>query len=967
MMYRFLLVFLLLVLSASAITPEMIEQAKKDFWAYKSPVNYEIPSNEGAWGSNAIDAFIFENLIKNKLSPSAEADKRTLIRRVYFDLTGLPPSFKEVEAFVKDQSPSAYNKLIDRLLASPGYGERWGRHWLDVARYADTQGYNFTRSSKYPFAYTYRDYVIESFNDDKPYDVFIKEQLAADLMKLKGEGRKNLAALGFLTTGERFLNKVDEIINDRIDVTTQAFLAMTVACARCHDHKVDPIPAADFYSLYGVFKSCQEPKLEDLPIIGEPKDKKAHEKYLAERKKLLKSLADKETQVFEKSRKEWPIFADGIIDYIAEYRINKKRDKRDYKGRALRNGHIELLRNYISGNEGKTDKFYSLLHHVYHRGNDKDVSNLVNDYKKRPETPEELRKLLLKKEFTKRVEVYQAYRNLVSQAFGKGKSENSYSEVREYVFGKKFNEIYNRLPKRKVVERKERDELTKIENKIKNLMTSSGAPPRAMVVADKPKPYNPYVFKRGKAHDRGPKVKRRFPQIVSYKEQHKEFKNGSGRLELAEAIADPKNPLTARVMVNRIWQWHFGEGIVSTPSNFGQMGLAPTNLKLLDHLAIKFIEGGWSVKKLHKYIMTSATYRQSSVIRNDMEAIDGANKYLWRMNMRRLEWESMRDSMLKASNTLVERKGGQAENIMVFKKNNIRSVYGFLDREKVPGALKSFDFPTPQVTCEARIKTVVPQQGLFLMNSQMVMDCSKVIAESLKGLGTDKEKVDLLFKNTLSRLPTASERQKALLFVEQNKAKFNYRKPEIEFGIARISENKLTGFKRFEKFTNKTLQFNGKFPHPKYEYASLKSNGGHPGGNFPVVRRLSFFESGQLSLQGTLKHPNSKGDGVRAVLFLNGSKVQAWKSHNNSVSTRHASLKVKSGDVVELAVEPTATHGFDSYTWVKKLKLKQDGKLKEIDLQAMFTSEQGGGATLYSVWDALAQVMLMSNEFLYVD
>ena len=966
-MYKYLLIFLFAALSANAITPEMIKQARKDFWAYKAPVNHDVPSNEGAWGKNAIDAFIFENLLKNKLSPSPEAEKRTLIRRVYFDLTGLPPSFTEVEAFVKDQSSSAYEKLIDKLLASPRYGERWGRHWLDVARYADTQGYNFTRSNKYPFAYTYRDYVIQSFNEDKPYDVFIKEQLAADLMNLKGDAKKNLAALGFLTTGERFLNKVDEIINDRIDVTTQAFLAMTVACSRCHDHKVDPIPAADYYSMYGIFKSCQEPKLEDLPMIGETKDKKAHEKYLVDREKLLKDLADKENQIFEKSRKEWPAFADGVIDYIAQYRINIKREKRDYKGRALRSGHIDLLKNYISGGEGKKDKFYALLHHIYHRSNDKDVKNLVNDYKKRPETPEKLRQLLSKKEFTKRVEIYHLYRDLISQSFGKAKQDKSYAEVREYVFGKKFNEIYNKFPKRKVVERNERDQLTKIENKLKDLMTSKGAPPRAMVVTDKSKPYNPYIFIRGKAHDRGPKVKRRFPQVVSYSAGHKEFKKGSGRLELAEAIADPKNPLTSRVLVNRIWQWHFGEGIVSTPSNFGQMGLPPSNLKLLDHLAIKFIEGGWSIKKLHKYIMTSATYRQSSIIRNDMEAVDGANKYLWRMNMRRLEWESMRDSMLKASNTLVERSGGQAENIMVFRKANIRSVYGFLDREKVPGALKSFDFPTPQVTCEARIKTVVPQQGLFLMNSKMVMDCSKVIASSLKGLKSNREKVNLLFKNTLSRLPTANELQKAMLFVEQNKAKFSYRKPEIEFGIARISENKLTGFKRFEKFTNKTWQFNGKFPHPKYEYASLKSNGGHPGGNFPVVRKLSFFESGELSLQGTLKHPNNKGDGVRAVLFLNGSKVQAWKSHNNSVSTRHASLKVKSGDVVELAVEPTATHGFDSYTWVKKLKLNQDGKLKEIDLQAEFSSSQGGGSASYSVWDALAQVMLMSNEFLYVD
>ena len=954
-------------LSAGDITPQIIDQARKDFWSYRAPVVHPIPSNEGVWGNNPIDAFIFENLQRNKLSPSEAVDKRGLARRAYFDLTGLAPTFNEIEEFVNNENPDAYNKLLEKLLASPRYGERWGRHWLDVARYADTQGYNFTKSSKYPFAYTYRDYVIRSFNEDKPYDQFIKEQLAADLMNLKGENKKNLAALGFLTTGERFLNKTDEIINDRIDVTTQAFLAMTVACARCHDHKIDPIPAADYYSLYGVFKSCQEPKLEELPIIGEPINKAAFNKYKKDREDLKKELVNKENSIFEKARKEWPDFADGVIDYIGQNRVHKKKEKRDHKGRALRNGHVELFKSYISGNEGKQDKFYALLHHVYHQNSEKSIPKLVKDYTQRKETPAKLKEFLNKAPITTRQKVYEVYRDLIQQSFDKSKKDKSFAEVREYVFGKKFNETYNKLSKRKVVERNERSELTKIENKLKDLMRSKGAPPRAMVVNDKSKAYNPYVFIRGKAHDRGPSIKRRFPHVISQNEGHAEFKKGSGRLELAEAIADPKNPLTSRVMVNRIWQWHFGEGIVATPSNFGKLGLAPSNLKLLDHLAIKFVENGWSIKKLHKYIMTSATYMQKSQIRDGMAAIDGANKYLWRMNMRRIEWESLRDSMLQASGTLSHRTGGQAEDVMTFKAQNIRSVYGFLDREKIAGALKSFDFPSPQVTCEARIKTVVPQQGLFMMNSKMVTDCSKAISAKLNSTKSTSEKIRLLFKSTLSRLPSEKELQKAISFIDGSKEEFNYKNATVDFGIARIENGKLVKFQKFDSFKDKTWRFKGKYPHPKYEYAKLNSNGGHPGGAFPVVRRLTVFESGELVLEGSLKHPNKNGDGVRALLFINGKEIQRWDSHNNSVNTNSNSIHINSGDVIELAVEPTKTHSFDSYTWNKKLKLSVKGKIKELDLQAMFFDSQGKNSSVYTVWDALAQVMLMSNEFLYVD
>lgn len=962
-MCRILVLCFFFCLTAGAITPEMIEQERKNFWAYRPPVNHPVPNHEGAWGKNAIDAFIFENHKKLKLTPSSEADRRTLIRRVYFDLTGLPPSFEEVEAFANDKAPDAYERLIDKLLASPAYGERWGRHWLDVARYADTQGYNFTNSSKYPFSYTYRDYVIRSFNEDKPYNNFIVEQLAADL--LKDNDKKNLAALGFLTTGERFLNKQDEIANDRIDVTTQAFLAMTVACARCHDHKVDPIPSADYYSLYGVFMSTREPGMEELPVIGEPVNQAAHKKYVEDKAKFEKELESKINEVFKKAEGEWPQFVDGIVDYIGQNRIHKKKEKRDYRNRALRKGHFEFLRNFISGEPGKKNNFYALLHHVYHRQNENDIPHLVNEFSNRNETPAVLKESLKAKQPKTREQVYHLYRDLIKTAF-EAKDKPEFNEIREMVNGAEFRDHFSKSNKESYVERDERNQITQIQNKIKNLMTTEGAPPRAMVIYDKDKPYNPYVFNRGKAHDRGPNVNRRFPQVLSKSETHKKFNSGSGRLELAQSIADKDNPLTARVMVNRVWQWHFGEGIVPTPSNFGKMGLPPSNLKLLDHLSIWFTENGWSLKKLHKYIMTSATYMQTSEIRQNMNQIDEANKYLWRMNNRRLEWESMRDSMIQVAGRLSERNGGHPVDVMNLHGTNYRSVYGYLDREKIPGALKNFDFPSPQVTCEARINTVVPQQGLFMMNSKMVTDCSKVISSSLKDKNGDEEKIKALFRKTLSRLPSDEELKKALNFVTNQGKKFGYKSPKIEYGIAQFENNQLTKFQKFDFYKAEVWRFKGKFPHEKYEYASLRKDGGHPGGNFPVVTRMTVFLGGVVKFNGELHHPDKNGNGVMAYFYRNGSEIGKWHSKHNRKLTE-LTLEVKAGDIIDLAVGPNGDHGFDTYHWRKKIILNQGGSDYEIDFNNSFGNKQGAESNNFSVWDALAQVMLMSNEFLYVD
>jgi hypothetical protein len=741
-----------------------VDQVRLEHWAYRPPVEEVFPGIQGNWSANQIDSFIEAKLSPFDLVPSPLADKRTLIRRTTFDLTGLPPTFEEVEAFVNDSSSDAYGRLIDRLLASPRYGERWGRHWLDVARYADTQGYNGQKSSKYPFAYTYRDYVVRSFNEDKPYNQFILEQLAADL--LEGAKKENLSALGFLTTGERFLNKPYEIANDRIDVTTQAFLAMTVGCARCHDHMADPIPTTDYYSLFGIFMSTREPATEELPVIGEPLDSKAHEKFLTQKAKLEKEVAGKIGEVFEKARGEWPSFADGLVDYLGRNHLYRQKEKRDYRKRPLRNGHFLFLQKWVSGEAGRKNPFFSLLHQINQQGGDTRVAKLVTQSIRRPQCPPALAQILRKRKPSTREQVYHAYRDLLKTALQDKKGDPAYALIRKLAHGEEFNREFDKLDKASMLERNERDQVTKIRNKIQNLLGTAGAPPRAMVLHDKKTPYRPVVFLRGKPDDRGARVKRRFPQVISTRPEHEEFTQGSGRLELARAIADPTNPLTARVLVNRVWHWHFGRGIVSTPSEFGKMGMPPSHPELLDHLALWFVKHGWSIKKLHRYVMNSATYRQQSLFRKDASLVDEANKFYWRMNPRRLEWEAMRDSILQVSDSLSHRdRGGLPVDPFSFGQKNFRSLYGLLDREKIPATLRNFDFPTPQISCEARVLTSVPQQGLFLMNSEFVSQCSRRLAKSLPTGKNDRERVEALFRKALSRDPTSGELAKAEAFL----------------------------------------------------------------------------------------------------------------------------------------------------------------------------------------------------------
>ncbi|MHB1423834.1 MAG: PSD1 and planctomycete cytochrome C domain-containing protein [Gemmataceae bacterium] len=601
---------------------QSVAEVRRTHWAFQPVRKPNLPAvKKAAWVKTPIDAFVLAGLEAKGLMPTPAADRRTLIRRVTLDLHGLPPGPEEATAFESDRSPDAYARLVDRLLASPRYGERWGRHWLDVARYADSKGYLFEEERRFPFAYTYRDYVIRSLNEDLPYDRFVLQQLAADQLPL-GEDKRSLAALGYLTLGRRFLNNIHDIIDDRIDVTMRGLQAMTVGCARCHDHKFDPIPQKDYYSLYGVFASSVEPK--ELPLIGQPEqtaDLAAFEKELAKRKAEVEKYRTEHKDELAKGNRK---FRDGL--------------------RALQ----------------------------------------------------------------KKVDQWQ--------------------------------------------------------------VTAPAAPPRAMVLIDTPSPQTPQIFLRGNPNNRGPSVPRQFLEVVAGTNRQP-FRQGSGRLELAKSIADRNNPLTARVLVNRVWLHHFGAGLVRTPSDFGLRGDPPTHPELLDWLAAAFMDSGWSIKKLHRLILLSNTYQQASRDDPGLLRSDPENRLLARMNRRRLDFESMRDSLLAVAGRLDETIGGRAVELTTVPFSRRRSVYGFIDRQNLPGLFRTFDFASPDTSTPQRYTTTVPQQALFLMNSPFVLEQARHFLQrpDVAGQTKDEAKINRMYQLAYARAAEADEIALGLRFLAETR------------------------------------------------------------------------------------------------------------------------------------------------------------------------------------------------------
>jgi hypothetical protein len=608
--------------------PDWDEKARR-FWAFQPPKESALPKvNHARWPRSPIDHFILAKLEGAGLHPAPPADKRTLIRRATLDLWGLPPTPDEIEAFVADDSPEEFERVVDRLLGSPRYGERWGRHWLDVARYADSNGMDDNLA--YSDAWRYRDYVIAAFNADKPYNRFVEEQIAGDLLVDDNPSRRDelVVATGFLAIGPKMLAEDDpvkqqmDIVDEQLDTTCRVFLALTMGCARCHDHKFDPLAMSDYYGMAGIFKSTQ-------------------------------------TMVSYRVDSKWN--ATGLGNPQSAFRLEDLEQIIDRHDNALVNGNTNRM------------------------------------------SPEER----------------SAHQTLLDQA------------KKEYA-----------------------------------------AIPKAMAVTEGTVGDLP-VFLRGNHLTRGSQAPRRFPTILAGTEQAPLNSSRSGRLELARWLTTPQHPLTARVMVNRVWRWHFGQGLVRSVDNFGKLGQLPSHSELLDWLATRFITDGWSLKRLHKQILLSAAYQMSTAWEEKAAQTDPENRLLWRTSRRRMDAETLRDSLLAVSGLLDLTQGGTmvaatpfqnlsldgaARNATLYQSRR-RSVYLPTLRSALYEVFQAFDFPDPAVLNGDRATTTVASQALFMMNGTLMKSASESLAASLltDASADDRARLRTASRRILGRPPAEEE------------------------------------------------------------------------------------------------------------------------------------------------------------------------------------------------------------------
>ena len=756
-------------------------------WAFQ-PIRNPAPPpvKKESWPISPIDRFVLARLEEKGLSPSPPADRRTLIRRAYFDLIGLPPTLAEVEAFVNDKTPDAFPKVVDRLLASPHYGERWGRHWLDVARYADTKDgvLMFGDDRIRPYAYTYRDYVIKAFNEDLPFDRFVHEQLAADRIEPAVDSWR-LGAMGFLTLGRMFDNNIHDVLDDRIDVVTRGFLGLTVSCARCHDHKYDPIPAADYYSLYGVFASSEAPL--ELPLIGKAEDHPGfaefEKKAVPQRDKITKLLEQQFTAQTEAARTR-------IGDYLVRV-ATRPADPLEtaiffvsLAPEDLRPQIVDRWRRYLASPERRADPVFGpwpdlmkLTEAEFSR-----AAKPVMDAwlaKVQGVDPGQLNPLVHQAfagaTLTTKGDVAKVYGALLQKVYLRSKQQapadakdnKATRQLLAIVTGTASPAFFPKSQTYYYMSRGEKDQygglLTGLD---KIAVQTPQAPPRAMVLHDASMLYAPRIFQRGNAAVPGDPVPRQFLEIVGG-EKRKPFTHGSGRLDLAKAITAADNPLTARVLVNRIWMHHFGEPLVINPSDFGVRTPAPIHLDLLDHLATSLRKNNWSMKNLHRRILLSSVYQQASSDQAESRQVDPENKFWWRANRRRLDLEAMRDAMLSVAGRLDPASFGRPVDIINDPGNRRRTIYGLVDRQTLPGLFRAFDFASPDQSAERRPSTTVPQQALFGLNSPFMLEQAKAVAARADQGETVEDRIRRLFELTLARPARAQEVQAARQFLDE--------------------------------------------------------------------------------------------------------------------------------------------------------------------------------------------------------
>ncbi|MES1257232.1 MAG: PSD1 and planctomycete cytochrome C domain-containing protein [Acidobacteriota bacterium] len=780
----------------------IISPERRSFWSLLPLTNPPVPAvRDAKWGKTAIDRFILARLDKEGLKPVAPASKHDLLRRATLDLTGLSPTPEEYAAFEKDASPDAFAKVVDRLLASPHYGERWGRIWLDVARYGEDDYRSLNPNPRgyrpYPNAWAYRDWVVQAFNDDLPYDQFVKAQLAGDLMDPKIR-YKMLPATGFLGLGPWYydngsneVTRADER-HDRVDAVTRGFLGLTVACARCHDHKYDPIPQTDYYALAGVFFNTIYDEYPQAP-----------KKVVAEFTKLQDDLDDKQKIFQEMNQNVSNELSRSLAFQTSNYLMGvweaTSRQKKEMAAVVeSRRLDYELLERWVKYMGKTTDKYHNkdAWQALMKRGGgaQADAQKLADKFQE-----EVIGAMLAKNEIDGENKV------ILDKDMEGTKAKKRTDKPSNFVSNKDFNpgallrfkalpdnesNFWTEIFQRELKDAEDPNAMMAMnarmgtpgvllfrgwglearvgpeaQGRLKTVQNDVDAArkkldpfyPFVHGVKDAEKPVDIQLALRGNPETPGDEVPRHFLSVLSAGEPAP-LTDGSGRKQLAELI--PRQPIAMRVIVNRIWKGHFGTGIVDTPSNFGFGGERPTNPELLEYLASAFVKNGMSVKKLQREILLSSVYQLSSEDNQLAMDKDSGNRLYWRANRKRMDAEQIRDSVLEISGNLDDSIGGPSQELTPDYKR--RTIYGKVSRYKLDAYLQLFDFPPPNISAEKRFTTTVPLQRLFLMNSDFMQIEAEELVRRVAAEPNNRARVKKMYNLAYGRDPNEQEIQIAL-------------------------------------------------------------------------------------------------------------------------------------------------------------------------------------------------------------
>ncbi len=905
-----------------------------EHWAYLPPVVTEIPD---AAGGHPVDGLLATAWQKAGLKPAEMAAPRQWIERAAFTLTGLPATAAQLKRIEATPDEATWKLLVDELLASPAYGERWARHWMDVARYADTRGYNFDQDNRYPFAYTYRDWLIRSLNEDIPYGKFIKLQIAADLMTDRPD-HPDLAALGFLTVGPRAGGL--ETIDDRVDVVTRGFLSSTVSCARCHDHKFDPITTKDYYSLYSIFENTDEPEIK--PIIGKPADEAAYKSYTEELAKLNEAdRAARQTIVDQlRTPESFAIYLD--LAWMAKKGNwdSGKAAAESFKRGRYRPNAVVRWRDFLN-ETAWSDKALPRL----------------STWAKEMDAADEAGRLALCLALAQEWTVDGGeLKNLAAR----NNCPLSYDVQRT-------SEIMDQEDGNKNRER------TGAVNRLQ--AEHAGSPPLAMSLNDKRNWPPAQVFIRGNPDNRGEKFDRQWLSFLG----GGKFEDGkSPRLSLAEKIADPANPLTARVMVNRVWAWHFGNALAD-PGDFGVQQTAPPLRPLLDWLALRFNEQGGSLKSLHRLILTSKAFRLAADGPAANQSIDEANTYFWKWNRRRADFEAMRDRLLATAGALDTGSiGGRSLSLENDSADRRRSVYAFVDRYALSNTFVSFDLPHPDHHSPKRIETTVPQQALYFLTGPLVLrQAAKLAADPVfKNLPDDTAKLAWIYQRIYQREPSAAESRDALDWLGHvNPADYQ---PKLS-GVWEIRHAPDTGglpgdALPFPLFANNVWKTGPDLPTAPIRWLHAGATGGHPAAGHDLILRWRALGAGEVRMVGNIKRTGEGGATLAWNLASSGSTE--FVSHPlppaGNAKIEGEWIAVGAGATVDFVLRAPDGDASGSVGWSLRMMGRENPEAKAVEVgnlakQFPTSDSPPPAAAAADPWADLIQMLWASNEFHFID